>query len=183
MSDNPVLDKVTEIVTDWSNDVIQELKDRAPRASSQLFQSIAPIITVDGAGVTLEIIMEDYWEDADLGIGASKNPKQDYLKVKKGVSEWVNVKPEIKSRIKAEGGNYDSNRRGAIFLITRSILKYGTKNPPSYFFSEVLGDLPLNPKSERRMETNPPQGMGKFKELTDDLSEALKGSIIIELKK
>jgi hypothetical protein len=177
-----IKEQVEKIVVDWSEDVIQQMKERVPRASSQLFQSISPLIETTSQGLKLQLIMEEYWEDADLGVGKSDNPKADMPMMRKRISDWIDVKPELKAQIKAEGGDFISHKNSAVFLISRSILNHGTKQPPSFFFSEVLGDIPLNPPSDRRVQTSYPQGMGKWDELKEALAEAFRGGVVIELK-
>jgi hypothetical protein len=177
-----IIDKVGEFLKEWSEEVIDLLKERVPRASSELFQSISPVIQHTTDGTKLQLVMEDYWEDADLGVGKSADPINDWPIVKQGISDWIDAKPDLKAQINAEGGNYQSKKNSAVFLISRSIINHGTKNPPSFFFSEVLGDIPLNPMSARRREMVYPLGMGMWDELKDGLGELLQTAIIIELK-
>jgi len=165
----------------WIDGVIREMKANTPRASSQLFQSIAPNIIVSDDGIKIQILMEDYWEEADLGVGKSENPQRDYPFVKKGIWEWIDVKPEVKAQIKAKGGDYKKNKAVATHFITKKIIEQGTKMPPSFFFSQVLGDMPLEPQSKRRHEITVPKGNGRWKEFQDIVGRLVSDSIGREL--
>lgn len=125
------LTTIKDIVTEFTEEVKNALKNNGSNASGALSKSIKGIVKMNGKYLTVSLSMEDYWKYIEYGT------KPHFPPVDK-IKSWITVKPVL-PRPLANGKLPTENQLA--FLIGRKISRFGTKPKP--FFYNTLENFNL----------------------------------------
>jgi hypothetical protein len=157
-----------------------KFKDKSIKdVQSRLEASIKPIPAVyEGGGITIKLVMNDYWEVVDKGRKAANVSSEGQSKIQdwsstRGVAEKIRIsdlekrkekqsKSERKGKLKTlKKMPFDRAKKAAAFLIARKLKS--NKLEPTYFFSEIKND-------------------GRIQKLEQDLAEIMETEIIVDIQ-
>lgn len=157
-----------------------KFKDKSIKdVQSRLEASIKPIPAIyEGDGITIKLVMNDYWEVVDKGRKAAGVSSEGQSKIQdwsstRGVAEKIRIsdlekrkekqsKSERKGKLKTlKKMPFDRAKKAAAFLIARKLKS--NKLEPTYFFSEIKND-------------------GRIQKLEQDLAEIMETEIIVDIQ-
>ena len=158
-------------------------KNKGKSVQSRLFASIKALpATFDASGVTIKLVMNDYW----VFVNEGRNPNNVSAEGQSKIAEWsatrgfaekirisdFNLRTKIQNEAKAKNANrkkwtklkkmpFDKAKKAAAFLIARKLKS--KKLEPTYFFDEVIKD-------------------GRVEKLQQDLAKIMETEIIVDIQ-
>ncbi len=158
-------------------------KNKGKSVQSRLFASVKALpATFDSNGVTIKLVMNDYWVFVNEGrnpgnVSAEGQSKLAEWSDTRGFAEKIRIKDfdlrtKIQNEAKAKNANrkkwtklkkmpFDKAKKAAAFLIARKLKS--KKLEPTYFFDEVIKD-------------------GRVEKLQKDLAEIMETEIIVDIQ-
>lgn len=134
-----------KVLNEFADTLINEYKDKLASEgwqSGKLYNSIKKVSVKNSKGnFMLTLNLEEYWKYIEYGRKAGKQPNRTKMPPIKEIRKWIDKKNIIPRPIKLKSGKEFSPTRNTLaFLISRSILKNGFKNPipPKPFFKTSL---------------------------------------------
>ena len=154
-------------------------KNKGKSVQSRLFASVKALpATFDASGVTIKLVMNDYWVFVNEGrnpgnVSAEGQSKIAEWSSTRGVAEKIRIsdlekrkekqsKSERKGKLKTlKKMPFDRAKKAAAFLIARKLKS--KKLEPTYFFDEVIKD-------------------GRVEKLQQDLAKIMETEIIVNVQ-
>lgn len=133
------------VLNEFADYFINEYKSKLASQgwqSGKLYNSIKKV-SVKSVSNNFELVLhlQDYWKYIEYGRKAGKQPNRMKMPPIKEISKWIKKKNIIPQPIKLKSGKTVVPKQTQLaFLISRSILKNGFKNPiqPKPFLKESL---------------------------------------------
>jgi hypothetical protein len=154
-------------------------KNKGKSVQSRLFASVKALpATFDASGVTIKLVMNDYW----VFVNEGRNPGNVSAEGQSKLAEWSDTrgfaekirikdlekrkekqsKSERKGKLKTlKKMPFDRAKKAAAFLIARKLKS--KKLEPTYFFDEIKND-------------------GRIQKLEQDLAEIMQTEIIVDIQ-
>lgn len=134
-----------KVLNEFADTLINEYKSKLASEgwqSGKLYNSIKKVSIKNSKGnFKLTLNLEEYWKYIEEGRKAGKQPNRKKMPPITEIRKWIDKKNIIPRPIKLKSGKEFSPTRNTLaFLISRSILNNGFKNPisPKPFFKTSL---------------------------------------------
>ena len=134
---------VISVLEKYSELLVQKYKDKVPRASGKLADSVRYEMVIDDSTIIIGLWLQDYWKWIEDGRPKTSNDGNG--EVLRKIKDWISVKhivPRPMTSLKT-GKTYIPTEKQLAYLITRKIhnVGYSGSKPLERSMDEIRDDL------------------------------------------